>query len=114
VDMRKTIDRLQHVNERDIIPTKLIKSKKMSEVTSFIFDMISNDKLYGRFDKPLDDDPRYVAQISITAEDRFKKFLWENYREAKMSTIMFPIKGRVKLIEVTIILNIIRQVMFSF
>lgn len=102
--MRKTIDRLQHVNERDIIPTKLIKSKKMSEVTSFVFDMISNDEVYGRFKKPLDK-PRYVAPISETAEDRFKKFLWQNYREAKMSTTRFPIKGSVKLIEVTMILN---------
>ncbi|CAI6374974.1 unnamed protein product [Macrosiphum euphorbiae] len=99
VDMRKTIDRLQHVNERDVIPTKLIKSKKISEVTSFIFEMISNDEVYSRFDKPFDDEPRYVAQISETAEDRFKKFQKENYPDTKMSTIRFPIKGRVELNE---------------
>jgi len=101
--MRKTIDRLQHVNERDIVPTKLIKSKKMNEVTSFIFEMISNDEVYGRFDKPLYDEPRYVDQISETAEDRFRKFLWENYQDTKLSTIKFPIKGRVELNEVTMI-----------
>lgn len=101
--MRKTIDRLQHVNERDVIPTKLIKSKKISEVTSFIFEMISNDEVYSRFDKPFDDEPRYVAQISETAEDRFKKFQKENYPDTKMSTIRFPIKGRVELNEVTMI-----------
>jgi len=100
--MRKTIDRLQHVNDKDVIPTKLIKSKKMSEVTYFIFEMISNDKVYSRFDKPLDDEPRYVAQISETAEDRLKKFLWENY-QSKMSTIRFPIKGCTELNEVTLI-----------
>ncbi|XP_003246494.1 uncharacterized protein LOC100572868 [Acyrthosiphon pisum] len=99
VDMRKTIDRLQHVNDRDIIPTKLIKSKKMIEVTSFIFEMISNDEVYSRFDMPLDDEPRYVAQISETAEDRFKNFQWENYPDTKMSTIRFPIKGREELNE---------------
>lgn len=101
--MRKTIDRLQHVNEKDVIPTKLIKSKKMSEVTYFIFEMISNDDVYSRFDKPLDDEPRYVAQISETAEDRFKKFLEENFQETKMSTTRFPIKGRTELDEVTMI-----------
>ncbi|KAL5238975.1 hypothetical protein ACI65C_006385 [Semiaphis heraclei] len=99
VDMRKTIDRLQHVNEKDVIPAKLIKSKNMSAVTSFIFEMISNDEVYSRFDKPLDDDPRYVAQISETAEDRFKKFSWENYREMNISTIRFPMKGQEELNE---------------
>jgi len=52
---------------------------------------------------PLDDEPHYVAQISETAEDRFKKFQWENYPDTKMSTIRFPIKGRVELNEVTMI-----------
>jgi len=103
VDMRKTIDRLQYVNEKDIIPSKLIKSKNMSAVTSFIFEMISNDEVYGRLDKPLDDEPHYVAQISETAEDRFKKFSWENYRETKVSTIKFPMKGREELNEVTMV-----------
>lgn len=103
VDMRKTIDRLQHVNEKDVIPAKLIKSKNMSAVTSFIFEMISNDEVYSRFDKPLDDDPRYVAQISETAEDRFKKFSWENYREMNISTIRFPMKGQEELNEVNMV-----------
>lgn len=101
--MRKTIDRLQHVNEKDVIPAKLIKSKNMSSVTSFIFEMISSDGDFKKFDKPLDDDPRYVAQISETAEDRFKKFLWENNRETKISTIRFLIKGQGELNEVIMV-----------
>jgi len=65
--------------------------------------MISNDEVYSQFDKPLDDEPRYVAQISVTAEDRFRKFYWENYSDTKMSSIRFPIKGRVELNEVIMI-----------
>lgn len=103
LDMRKTIDRLQHLNEKDIIPTKLLKSKNVSEVTSFIFGMIRNDEVYGRFDKPVDDEPRYVAQISETAEDRFKKFLSDNYQDMKMSTTRFPLKGYEELNEVNYI-----------
>jgi len=103
LDIRKTTDRLQHVNEKDVVPTKLIKSKNMGEVTTFIFEMIRNDEVDGCFDKPVDDEPRYVAQISETAGDKLKKFLFQYYPHAKMSSIRFQIKGRVELNEVTII-----------
>eukprot|EP00102_Acyrthosiphon_pisum_P014691 XP_008184870.1 PREDICTED: uncharacterized protein LOC100569811 isoform X2 [Acyrthosiphon pisum] len=101
LDIRKTTDRLQHVNEKHVVPTKLIKSKNMGEVTTFIFEMIRNDEVYGRFDKPVDDEPRYVAQISETAEDKLKKFLLKYYPAAKMSSIRFEIKGRAELNELT-------------
>jgi len=103
LDIRKTTDRLQHVNEKNVVPTKLIKSKNMGEVTTFIFKMIRNDEVYGRFDKPVDDEPRYEAQISETAEDKLKKFLLKYYPHTKMSSTRFQIKGRVELNEVTIL-----------
>ncbi|CAI6374780.1 unnamed protein product [Macrosiphum euphorbiae] len=99
LDIRKTTDRLQHVNEKNVVPTKLIKSKNMGEATTFIFEMIRNDEVYGRFDKPVDDEPRYMAQISETAEDKLKKFLFRYYPHAKLSSIRFEIKGRAELNE---------------
>ena len=110
MDIRKTTDRLQHVNEKHVVPTKLVKSKNMGEVTTFIFEMLRNDEVYGRFDKPVDDEPRYVAQISETAEDRLKKFLIQYYPHAKMPSIRFQIKGRAELNEVTIIFLVMSTV----
>ncbi|XP_025191720.1 uncharacterized protein LOC112591971 [Melanaphis sacchari] len=101
VDVRRTIDRLQHLNDDNVIPTKLIKSKNKVEVTSFVCNMISNvdNKNFKQFDKPIDDDPHYLALISETADDRLQKFLWENFNQEIMSPIRFTMSHRVNLFE---------------
>uniref|UniRef100_A0A2S2N7W4 Uncharacterized protein n=1 Tax=Schizaphis graminum TaxID=13262 RepID=A0A2S2N7W4_SCHGA len=104
--MRRTIDRLQRLNDDNVIPNKLIKYKNKVGVTSFVCNMINNvdDKKFKKFDKPIDDDPRYVALISETADDRLQKFLWENYNHEIMSPIRFTIHRRVQILEVTMLL----------
>ncbi|XP_028044449.1 uncharacterized protein LOC113559706 [Rhopalosiphum maidis] len=101
VDMRRTIDRLQRLNDDKVIPNKLMKYKNKVGVTSFVCNMINNvnDKKFKRFDKPIDDDPRYEALISETADDKLQKFLWENYNQEIMSPIRFTMHRRVQLFE---------------
>ncbi|CAH1731101.1 unnamed protein product [Aphis gossypii] len=107
VDMRRTIDRLQHLNDDNVIPNKIIKSKNKVEVTSFVCNSINkvDNKNFKRFDKPLDDDPHYVALISETADDRLQKFLWKNFNQEKMSPIRFTMNWQVKLLEVTMLVS---------
>jgi hypothetical protein len=105
VDMRRTIDRLQRLNDDNVIPNKLMKYKNKVGVTSFVCNIINNvnDKKFKRFDKPIDDDPRYIALISETADDRLQRFLWENYNQEIMSPIRFTMHRRVQLFEVTML-----------
>lgn len=103
--MRRTIDRLQHLNDDNVIPNKLIKSKNKVEVTSFVYNNINkvDNKNFIRFDKPLDDDPHYVAIMSETVDDRLQKFLWKNSNQEKMSPIRFTMNWQVKLLEVSML-----------
>lgn len=94
VDARKCVDRLGHINSRNLIPGHLISKKRKVEVTSIVCEMLDDDeKVYGRLDKPVDNDWRYVAMISESAADRLSA---SGHRPRRL----FPMPGRIRLLEV--------------
>lgn len=99
MDARKSIDRLRHINDPGVIPNKLIKSKNKIEVATVVNDLIRNDQLYSRFDRPLDDDKYYLALVSETGTDRIRAFL-ANQTTETISMKLFPMDGRRQLFEV--------------
>lgn len=94
MDARKCVDRLGHINSRNLIPGHLISKKRKVEVTAIVCEMLDDDeKVYGRLDKPVDNDWRYVALVSETAADRLST---SGHRPRRL----FPMPGRIRLLEV--------------
>lgn len=107
VDVRKCIDRLQHINDEGVLPKKMLKSKNKTEVTLFIQNIIDNDEVYGQFDESIDDDADYVALTSGSIVERMDLFVKENLHsfnstllKPKLNTKMFQMNKRSMLIEV--------------
>lgn len=92
MNARKTVDRLQHLNDSGLIPSELIKSKNKTEVTSFVRQLIEDDNVYGRFDQPIDDDPVHAALMSENAVDRMRRFLVETKRSSPAHELWDPDK----------------------
>lgn len=102
VSARKWTDRLQHVNDGGLIPKNLIKFKNKVEVTSVVRNILVDDEMYRRFDKPLDDDRDYVALVAETAAERMRRVTGHNDETSSYAppTRPFPMARRDELLEV--------------
>jgi len=98
---RKSIDRLQHVNDDNLIPKNLIISKNKEGVASVVYELIVNDEVYGQFDQPTDDEPDYGALVSETAAERMHRVMYGNGETVlQLTPSLFPMNERRDLLEV--------------
>lgn len=110
-DMRRTVDRLKHLNKPYIIPDELILNNDKVGVTRLLYNMLYDDETYGKLDRPIDDEPRYTKVINHSAAEELFLHLKHNdpwmFRainhpqpDHRIDVAMFPMPRKDKLPEV--------------
>jgi len=95
-----TIDRINRINDEDLIPKNLIIKKNKTAVESFVCGVIENDEDYGHFDKPINE-PLYQAVKTANIRGKMEEFL-QKHKYKTICTITHDC-GQDQLKEVTIV-----------
>lgn len=86
------MDRLEHINS-GVIPRDLIKQKRKESIAKIVYEIITDDNKYGRYDRPVDDEQQDVDLMTNAAVDRMQA--------REVPTMLMP--RRLKMFEVFVI-----------